>query len=105
MEKITNRSQIVSGMFIHTEQAQLIVCESDSNHEMICCNPSIGKCAPLNYFLNEDLSVSKHYQSKLQKITYRGQTVYRPTINLTLKQIADKFGYDVDQICIVDDKS
>ena len=52
MEKITSRSQIISGMFIHTEQAQLIVCESDSNHEMICCNPSIGKCAPLNYFLN-----------------------------------------------------
>ena len=103
MEKITNRSQIVSGMVIHTEQAQLIVCESDSNHEMICCNPSIGKCAPLNYFLNEDLSVSKYYQSKIKKITHRGQVVYKPTIKLTLKQIADKFGCDVDEICIVDE--
>ena len=105
MEKITSRSQIVSSMIIHTEQAQLIVCESDSNHEMICCNPSIGKCAPLNYFLNEDLSVSNHYQSKLQKITYRGQTVYKPMVKLTLQQIADKFGCDVSEICIVDDKS
>jgi hypothetical protein len=103
--EITSRSQIVSGMFIHTEQAQLIVCESDSNHELICCNPSIGKCAPLNYFLNEDLSVSNRYNSKLKKITYKGNVVYKPTIKLTLKQIADKFGYDVSEICIVDDKS
>jgi hypothetical protein len=101
--EITNRSQIISGMFIHTEQAQLIVCESDSNHELICCNPNIGKCAPLNSFLNEDLSVSNRYNSKLKKITYKGNVVYKPTIKLTLKQIADKFGYDVSEICIVDE--
>lgn len=105
MEKITSRTQIISGMFIHTEQAQLIVCESDSNHEMICCNPNIGKCAPLNYFLNEDLSVSKHYHSKLKKIVYKGNVVYKPVIKLTMQQIAEKFGYDVDEICIINDKS
>lgn len=99
---ITNRSQIRSGMVIHLEAADLLVCISDVNDELICVNKSIHKCTPLNHLLNEDLSVSKHYNSNLKSISLNGETYYRPVIKLTLQEIADRLGYDVQSIQIVE---
>ena len=102
--KIHIRSQIRSGMVIHLEAADLLVCISDVNDELICVNKSIHKCTPLNHLLNEDLSVSEHYQSNLKSISLNGETYYRPVVKLTLREIADRLGYDVQSIQIIEEK-
>lgn len=98
--KIHFRSQVRPGMIIHLEAADLLVCANDVDDKLICVNKSIHKCAPLNYLLDEDLKVSKHYQSKLKSISLNGETYYRPIIRLTLQEIADRLGYDVQSIQI-----
>lgn len=100
--KIHIRSQVRPGMIIHLEAADLLVCASDVDDELICVNKSIHKCTPLNHLLNEDLSVSKHYNSNLKSISLNGETYYRPVIRLTLQEIADRLGYDVQSIQIVE---
>lgn len=101
---ITNRSQVCPGMIIHLEAADLLVCANDVNDELICVNKSIHKCTPLNHLLNEDLSVSKYYHSNLKSISLNGETYYRPVVKLTLQEIADRLGYDVQSIQIVEEK-
>ena len=100
--KIHIRSQVRPGMLIHLEAADLLVCANDVDDELICVNESIHKCTPLNHLLNEDLSVSKHYNSNLKSISLNGETYYRPIVKLTLQEIADRLGYDVQSIQIVE---
>lgn len=101
---ITNRSQVRPGMVIHLDAADLLVCANDVGDELICVNKSIHKCTPLNHLLNEDLSVSKHYHSNLKSISLNVETYYRPVVKLTLQEIADRLGYDVQSIQIVEEK-
>lgn len=103
---ISNRSEIRDGMVIELESATLLVTQHDVTNELICVNTKIHKCTGLGHLLDEDLSVSKHYISNLICIkNAQGAVIYKPVVKLTLKQIAEKFGYNVDQICIIDDKS
>ena len=99
---ICTRSQVCPGMIIHLEAADLLVCANDVGDELICVNKSIHKCTPLNHLLNADLSVSKHYNSNLKSISLNGETYYRPIVKLTLQEIADRLGYDVQSIQIVE---
>ena len=99
---ICTRSQVRPGMIIHLEAADLLVCANDVDDELICVNKSIHKCTPLNHLLNEDLSVSKHYHSKLRSISLNDEIYYRPVVKLTLREIADRLGYDVQSIQIVE---
>lgn len=100
--KIHIRSQVRPGMIIHLEAADLLVCANDVGDELICVNKSIHKCTPLNHLLNEDLSVSKHYNSTLRSISLNDEIYYRPVVKLTLQEIADRLGYDVQSIQIVE---
>ena len=103
---INTRSEIRDGMIIELESATLLVCQHDITNGLVCVNTKIHKCTNLEHLLEEDLSISKRYISNLICIkNAQGAVIYKPVVKLTLKQIADKFGYNVDQICIIDDKS